>query len=93
MAKSVSLASYGNALRSRINDPSRCMAGSGDSAAALAIRLIAAGFDTADVHVIAGRLLLRCERRRQRFLIITKLDEAMAAPLFVLLNWASEIEK
>jgi eukaryotic-like serine/threonine-protein kinase len=29
----------------------------------------------------------------QRFLIITKLDEANAAPLSVLLNWASEMEK
>jgi hypothetical protein len=28
-----------------------------------------------------------------RFLIITKVDEAKAAPLSVLLNWASEIEK
>jgi hypothetical protein len=29
----------------------------------------------------------------QRFLIITKMDEANAAPLSVLLNWASEMEK
>jgi serine/threonine protein kinase/Tol biopolymer transport system component len=29
----------------------------------------------------------------QRFLIITKVDEAYAAPLSVLLNWASEMEK
>jgi dipeptidyl aminopeptidase/acylaminoacyl peptidase len=29
----------------------------------------------------------------QRFLIITKVDEANAAPLSVLLNWASEMEK
>jgi len=29
----------------------------------------------------------------QRFLIITKMDEANAAPLTVLLNWASEMEK
>jgi serine/threonine protein kinase/Tol biopolymer transport system component len=29
----------------------------------------------------------------QRFLIITKVDEANAAPLSVLLNWASDIEK
>lgn len=29
----------------------------------------------------------------QKFLIITKVDEANAAPLSVLLNWASEIEK
>src|SRR6266436_412234 len=29
----------------------------------------------------------------KRFLILTKLDEANAAPLFVLLNWASETEK
>jgi hypothetical protein len=41
-----------------------CMAGSGDSTEVLASRLIAAGFDSADVQVIAGRLLLRCERRR-----------------------------
>jgi hypothetical protein len=29
----------------------------------------------------------------QRFLIITKVDEANAAPLSVFLNWASEMEK
>jgi hypothetical protein len=29
----------------------------------------------------------------QRFLIATKVDEANAAPLSVLLNWASEMEK
>jgi hypothetical protein len=29
----------------------------------------------------------------QKFLVITKVDEANAAPLSVLLNWASEIEK
>ena len=29
----------------------------------------------------------------QRFLIITKVDEASAAPLSVFLNWASEMEK
>jgi hypothetical protein len=29
----------------------------------------------------------------QRFLIATKVDEANSAPLSVLLNWASEIEK
>jgi hypothetical protein len=29
----------------------------------------------------------------QRFLIITKVDEANAAPLSVLLNWVSEMEK
>ncbi len=29
----------------------------------------------------------------QRFLIITKVDEANAAPLSILLNWASEMEK
>jgi hypothetical protein len=29
----------------------------------------------------------------QKFLIITKMDEANAAPLSVLLNWASEMEK
>jgi len=29
----------------------------------------------------------------QRFLILTKVDAANAAPLSVLLNWASEIEK
>jgi eukaryotic-like serine/threonine-protein kinase len=29
----------------------------------------------------------------QRFLIITKLDEAHAAPLSIHLNWASEMEK
>jgi hypothetical protein len=29
----------------------------------------------------------------QRFLILTKVDEANAAPLSVLLNWASEMEK
>ena len=29
----------------------------------------------------------------QRFLIATKVDEANAAPLSVLLNWASEIER
>jgi hypothetical protein len=29
----------------------------------------------------------------QRFLIATKLDEPNAAPLSVLLNWASEMEK
>jgi len=29
----------------------------------------------------------------QRFLILTKLDETNAAPLSVLLNWASETEK
>ncbi len=29
----------------------------------------------------------------QRFLIITKMDEANAAPLSILLNWASEMEK
>jgi hypothetical protein len=29
----------------------------------------------------------------QRFLIITKVDEANAAPLSVFLNWTSQIEK
>jgi len=29
----------------------------------------------------------------QRFLVITKMDEANAAPLSILLNWASEMEK
>jgi Tol biopolymer transport system component len=29
----------------------------------------------------------------QKFLILTKVDEANAAPLSVLLNWASEMEK
>ena len=29
----------------------------------------------------------------QRFLILSKVDEANPAPLSVLLNWASEIEK
>jgi hypothetical protein len=29
----------------------------------------------------------------QKFLIITKMDEATAAPLSVLLNWSSEMEK
>ncbi len=29
----------------------------------------------------------------QRFLVVTKVDEANAAPLSVLLNWASEMEK
>jgi len=29
----------------------------------------------------------------QRFLIATKVDEANAAPLSVLLNWASQMEK
>jgi hypothetical protein len=29
----------------------------------------------------------------QRFLIATKVDEANAAPLSILLNWASEMEK
>ena len=29
----------------------------------------------------------------QKFLIITKVDEANAAPLSALLNWASEMEK
>jgi len=29
----------------------------------------------------------------QRFLIITKVDEANAAPLSVLLNWASQMER
>lgn len=29
----------------------------------------------------------------QRFLILTKMDEAKAAPLSVFLNWASEMEK
>jgi hypothetical protein len=29
----------------------------------------------------------------QRFLIATKVDEASAAPLSILLNWASEMEK
>ena len=29
----------------------------------------------------------------QRFLIITKVDQANAAPLSVLLNWASQMEK
>jgi hypothetical protein len=29
----------------------------------------------------------------QRFLVITKMDEANAAPLSIHLNWASEMEK
>jgi len=29
----------------------------------------------------------------QRFLILTKVDEAKAAPLSILLNWASEMER
>jgi len=29
----------------------------------------------------------------QRFLIITKVDDANTAPLSILLNWASEMEK
>lgn len=29
----------------------------------------------------------------QRFLILTKVDEANAAPLSITLNWASEMEK
>jgi len=29
----------------------------------------------------------------QRFLIITKVDDAKAAPLSITLNWASELEK
>jgi len=41
----------------------------------------------------AGLLLLRCQWRRQRFLIATRVDEANSAPLTVLLNWTSAMEK